>query len=115
MNPVSHFRQQWKSLWPGRVVATRRLLLIALVLFPLTWIVDALLVGTWDILEDRNAESIRHLTEAGIVFAGTTGVVFLVSLLPTFRQFSQWLFNPRIVRRGFIVLAWVLTCIALFY
>lgn len=115
MNPLNHLKQQWKTLWPGRAVATRRLLLIALVLFPLTWIVDALLVGTWDILEDRNAEAFRHLTEAGIVFVATTCVVFLISLVPTFRRFSDWLLSPRIVRRELIVLAWILTGIALFY
>jgi hypothetical protein len=113
MNPQS--KPQWKTLWPGRAVATRRLLLIALVIFPLTWIADAVLVGTWNILKDRNAESFRHLTEAGIIFIVVTCVVFLVSLLPTFRRFSEWLFSPRTVRRGFIALAWVVTCVVLFY
>src|SRR6516162_4035541 len=114
MNPPQS-KPQWKSLWPGRAVATRRLLLIALVLFPLTWIADALLVGTWDILEDRNAESFRHLTQAGIILIFATCVVFVLSLLPIFRRFSEWLFSPRIVRRGFIALAWVVTCVVLFY
>lgn len=115
MNPVSHLKQQWKTLWPGRAVARRRLLLIAFVLFPLTWLTDALLVGTWDILEDRNAEAFRHITQATIIFVLATCVVFLVSLLPTFHRFSQWLFSPRTVRRGFILLAWVVTCVVLFY
>ncbi|HLX72070.1 MAG TPA: hypothetical protein VKV04_20835 [Verrucomicrobiae bacterium] len=115
MNSISRLKQQWKTLWPGRAVAGRRLLLIALVLFPLTWIADALLVGTLDILEDRNAEAFRHITQASIIFILATCVVFLVSLLPTFHRFSQWLFSPRTVRRGFILLAWVVTCIVLFY
>lgn len=115
MKLVSHLKQQWKTLWPGRAVARRRLLLIALVLFPLTWLTDALLVGTWDILEDRNAEAFRHLTQAGISLVIVTCIVFVLSLLPTFQRFSQWLFSPRTVRRGFIALAWLVTCAVLFY
>ena len=115
MNPDEALKTKPKLLWPGRAAAIRRLLWIALVLFVCTWIVDALLVGTWDILEDRNAESFRHLTEATVVFLGTTCIVFLISLLPTFRRFSEWLFSWRIIRRTLIVLAWIVTLVALFY
>ncbi len=108
-------KQKEKLAWPGRAAAIRRLAIIALVLFPCTWIVSAFLVGTWDLLEDRNAESFQHLFGEFFVFAGTAAVIFLISLLPSFQRFSEWLFSRRILRRTLIGLAWLVTLIALFY
>ena len=59
------------------------MLIIALVLFPLTWIVNAFLIGSWNLLGDRNAESWRHLREAAVVFVCTVCIVFLMGLLPS--------------------------------
>jgi hypothetical protein len=104
-----------KLTWPGRKAAIRRLLLIAAVLFPCTWIVNAFLVGSWNLLGDRNAESIRHLREAGVIFVGAVTVVFLFSLLPGPERFFNWLCSWRIMRRCLIALAWLVTIVAVFY
>jgi len=100
---------------PNRKTALRRVLIIAAVLFPLTWIVNALLIGNWDLLDNRDAESYRHLGEAAMVFVCTTCVVFLFTLLPTTQRFFNWLFSWRILRRCLIAFAWVVTLVALFY
>src|SRR6185312_7948321 len=100
-------------IWPGRKAALRRLLLIAAGLFPLTWIVNAFLIGSWNLLGDRDAESMRHLCEAGVVFVAVTSIVFLLSLLPTVSRFLNWLTSWRILRRCLIALAWLITLIAL--
>jgi len=102
-------------VWPGRKLALRRLLLIAAVLFPCTYLADALLVKNWDILENRDAESFRHLREAGTAFVAGVAVVFLLSLLPQSQRVLRWRPNPRAMRRGLIAIAWLVTVIALFY
>jgi hypothetical protein len=104
-----------KLAWPGRKAARRRVLIIALVLFPCTWIVNAFLIGSWNLLGDRNAESYRHLREAGTIFVGTVCMVFLATLLPSMQRFVKWISSWRVIRRGLIVLAWMVTIIALFY
>lgn len=108
-------KKQPKLLWPGPVGAIRRLLLIALILFPCTWIVTAILIKNLNLLDDHSAEAYRHIGEAATVFLVSVCIVFLVSLLPSFRRFSEWLFSWRIVRRTLIVLAWIVTLVALFY
>lgn len=115
MNSNNQTKPSTKFAWPGRKAALRRLAIIALVLFPATWIVNALLVGSWNLLGDRNVESYRHLREAAVVFVGAVGVVFLVSLLPRTQRFVNWLFSWRIMRRCLIVFAWTATIIAVFY
>src|SRR5262249_23009476 len=100
---------------PDRKTALRRVLVIAAVLFPLTWIVNAVLVGSWNLLGDRDAESMRHLFEAAVVFAGITCIVFLFTLLPGTQRFFNWLFSWRILRRCLIGFAWIMTFTALFY
>ncbi len=100
---------------PNRKTAMRRILLIAAVLFPVTWIVNALLIGNWDLLDNRDEESYRHLREAAVVFSGTVCIVFLFTLLPATQRLFNWLFRWRTIRRGLIVFAWIITFIALFY
>lgn len=104
-----------KLLWPGRPAAIRRLLFIALVLFPCTWIITAILIGNWDLLDNRSPEAYRHVCEAFTTFVGAVAVVFLISLLPSFRRFFEWLFSRRIIRRTLIASAWIVTLAALFY
>src|SRR6266568_3986580 len=115
MNWKNIKKQSTKLAWPGRQAALRRMLLIATVLFPCTWVVTAFLIGSWNLLGDRNAESIRHLREAATLFIAAVGVVFLASLLPRTQRFVKWVFSWRVIRRGLIVLAWVVTICALFY
>jgi hypothetical protein len=100
---------------PNRKAAVRRVLIIAAVLFALTWIVNALLIGNWDLLDNRDEESFRHLREAAVIYVASVGIVFLLSLLPTAQWFFSWLFSWRIIRRNLIALAWLVTIIALFY
>ncbi|HEY1490006.1 MAG TPA: hypothetical protein VGF90_03105, partial [Verrucomicrobiae bacterium] len=100
---------------PDRKTALRRVMIIAAVLFPLTWIVNAFLIGSWNLLGDRDAESMRHLREAAVVFAGATCVVFLFTLLPQTQRFFNWLLSWRIVRRCLIAFAWLVTLAALYY
>ena len=114
MNPDAPKKNQ-KLLWPGWPAAIRRLLLIALVLFACTWIITAILIGNWNLLDNRSAEAYRHICEAFTTFVAAVAVVFLISLLPSFRRFSEWLFSWRIMRRTLITLAWVVTLVALFY
>ena len=104
-----------KLVLPDRKTALRRLLVIAAVLFPCTWIVNALLIGSWNLLGDRDAESIRHLREAATIFAAAVAVVFLASLLPRTQRFVKWMSSWRVIRRGLITLAWAVTITALFY
>src|SRR5436190_150769 len=108
-------KDPYKPVWPGRRAALRRFLLIALVLFPCTWVVNAFLVKSWNLLGDRNAESYRHLREAAVIFVLTTCAVFLLSLLPRVQRMFGWMVNWRVVRRVLIVLAWIVTIVALFY
>src|SRR5438045_1019371 len=105
----------YKPVWPGGRAALRRFLLIAAVLFPCTWVVRAWLVKSWNLLGDRDAESYRHLREAAVVFVLTTCAVFLLSLLPRVQRMFGWMFSWRIMRRVLIVLAWIVTIVALFY
>jgi hypothetical protein len=104
-----------RLIWPGRKGAIRRILLIAAVLFPCTWIVTALLIGNWNLLGDRDAESWRHLRETVVVYIGAVGVVFLTTLLPSMQRLTNWIFSWRVIRRSLIVLAWMVTIVALFY
>lgn len=115
MLPNSLKTKSTQLTWPGRRAALRRILLIALVLFPCTWIVNALLIGNWNLLGNRDAESMRHLCEAGTIFTAAVAIAFLLSLLPQSQRFLKWISNPRVLRRGVIVLVWLVTIIALFY
>ena len=115
MNSQRSKSKSTELIWPGRRVALRRILLIALVLFPCTWIVNALLIGDWNLLADHNAESYRHLREAGAIFAAAVAIVFLITLLPQSQRFLKWISTPRVIRRAMILLVWVVTIIALFY
>src|SRR5881628_2772996 len=84
----------WTPVWPGRRAALLRLLLITSVIFPLSWAVNALLVGSWHLLADRNAESVRHLIEWQVIWIATVSDLFLASLLPGLRGVFRR-FNPR--------------------
>ena len=115
MNSEPAKNKSTQLLWPGGRTALHRILLIALVLFPCTWIVNAFLIGNWNLLADRNAESYRHLREAGTIFAAAVAIVFLITLLPQSQRFLKWISSPRTIRRAMILLVWVVTIIALFY
>ncbi len=115
MSPTDNPKKSAKLAWPGRKAAIRRVALIAAVLFPLTWIVTAFLIRSWNLLPDQGEESWRHLREAAVVFVCTVCIVFLLSLLPSLQRFSKWIFSWRVIRRCLIVLAWVVTIIGLFY
>src|SRR5882724_273551 len=115
MNSNPDENKSTKLMWPGRQAALRRVLVIALVLFPCTWIVNALLIGNWNLLDDRSAESYRHLREAGTIFVAVEAIVFLVTLLPQSQRFLKWGSSGRVIRRGLIVIVWLVTIIALFY
>jgi len=111
MNPNENPKRNWTPVWPDRRTALLRLLLITSVVFPLSWAVNALLVGSWDLLFDRNAESVRHLIQWQIAWIATVAVVFLLtSLAPV----SGWLarFNPRRWILGIVV---IVTLVVLFY
>jgi hypothetical protein len=115
MKQADDVKKAGRLAWPGRAAALRRLGLIAAILFPCVWIVTALLIGDWNLLGNRDAESFRHLREAAVIFAIAVGIVFLVSLLPTAHRLCRCLFGWRVVRRVLIVCAWIVTVIALFY
>ena len=107
-----------RPVWPGPRAALRRLLLITLVIFPLSWAINALLVGSWNLLGNRDAESVRHLVEWTVIWVATVCVLFLASLLPVLgwlHRFLGWLFSGRIARRMLIALAWIVTLVVLFY
>src|SRR6266566_4737724 len=101
----------WTPVWPGRRAALLRLLVITSVIFPLSWAVNALLVGSWNLLGDRNAESVRHLIEWQVIWIATASVVFLASLLPQIRRVFGWL----TARRVLFWLACFVTLAVLFY
>ena len=111
MNPNEHPKRIWTPAWPDRRTALLRLLLITCVVFPLSWAVNALLVGSWNLLVDRNAESVRHLIEWQIIWIAAVAVVFLASLLPPLRGLVSR-FNGR---RWFFGLVCVATLVVLFY
>jgi hypothetical protein len=115
MSANEDLKKTTQVVWPGRAAALRRLLGIALVLFPCTWVVTALLIKNWDLLDDRSAEAFRHLREAGVVFVVAVCTVFLLSVLPSFQRFFGWVFSPRTLRHGLIVAAWLVTIVAVFY
>lgn len=115
MNPTDNTKKSPKLAWPGREAAKRRVLLIALVLLPCTWAVEAFLIGSWNLLEDRNAETVRHLSQTVVAYVSTVCIVFLISMLPSMQRFSKWIFSWRLIRRCLIALAWVVTLTALFY
>jgi len=101
----------WTPVWPGRRAAWLRLLLITSVVFPLSWAVNALLVGSWNLLKDRNAESMRHLVEWTVIWIATVAVIFLASLLPQVRRPFGWI----TARRVFFGLVCLVTLVVLFY
>jgi hypothetical protein len=111
MNPNENPERNWTPIWPDRRTALLRLLLIASVVFPLSWAVNALLVGSWNLLWDRNAESVRHLIQWQIAWIATVAVVFILTLLA---PVNGWLarFNPR---RWIFGIVCVLTLVVLFY
>src|SRR5438552_700594 len=117
MNP-NEKQDLGRPVWPGRRAALLRLLLITLVIFPLSWAIKALLVGSWDPFENRDAESVRHLVEWTVIWVGSVCVLFLASLLPApgwLHRFLGWLFSGPVVRRISILLAWIVTLVVLFY
>jgi len=101
----------WTPVWPGRRGAWLRLLVITSVIFPLSWAVNALLIGNWDLLDNRDAESMRHLVEWTVIWMATVAVVFLVSLLSGPRRILSRL-NPR---RWFFAAVSFVTLVVLFY
>ena len=111
MNSNINPKRIWTPVWPDHRTALLRLLLITTFVFPLSWAVNALLVGSWNLLFDRNAESVRHLIEWQVVWIATVAVVFVVSSLPPVQGFLSR-FNPR---RWFFGLIFVATLVVLFY
>src|ERR1051325_2725247 len=111
MNANENTKSRWQPVWPTRREALLRLLVIVSVIFPLTWAVNALLVGNWDLLENRDAESYRHLIEWQIAWIAATGALFVVSTVPVLRRICPR-FTPR---RWFFGLACCATLAALFY
>ena len=105
-----------KIVWPGARAARRRLWRITLVLFPLSLVIFALLVGDWKLnVPERTEESRRHLIEWLVILVAAIAVTFLAGLLPTVQRFSGWLFSRRVVRRMLIAFAWLVTVVVLFY
>ena len=101
----------WMPVWPGRRAALLRLLVITSVIFPFSWAVNALLVGSWNLLGDRDAESVRHLIEWQVIWIAAVSIVFLASLLPQVRRLFGWL-----TARGVLFgLACFVTLAVLFY
>lgn len=111
MNPNENPKRNWAPVWPDRRTALLRLLLITSVVFPLSWAVNALLVGSWNLLFDRDAQSVRHLIEWQVIWIATVAVVLVVSSLPPVQGFLSR-FNPR---RWFYGLVFVATLVVLFY
>lgn len=106
-----------KSIWPARREALRRLLVITVVLFPLSWLCFAFCVDSWAV-PMSTSEDARHIFEWMVILAAGIAVVFLASLLPVFgrlQRFLNWFFSPRIFRRLAIVTIWVVTAIIFFY
>lgn len=111
MNSDEKPKSNWTPAWPDRCGAVRRLLVITSVVFPLSWTINALLVGSWDLLFNRDAESVRHLIEWQVVWIGTVAIAFFVSLLPGPRRF----FSRFNARRWFFGLLCCATLVVLFY
>ncbi len=108
MKPHENSKDIPKTLWPGTRAALRRLLLITLTLFPLSWAVFALIVGDWKLnMTEGTEESARHFKEWMVVLTAAISVVFLASLLPL----GRWLFSGRVVRRTLIVMGWSATAV----
>src|SRR6266550_2719012 len=101
----------WTPVWPVRRAALLRLLVITSVIFPLSWAINALLVGSWNLLGNRDAESVRHLIELQVIWIATVSIVFLASLLPQVRRLFGWL----TARRVLFGLACFVTLAVLFY
>src|SRR6266550_1954971 len=101
----------WTPVWPVRRAALLRLLVITSVIFPLSWAANALLVGSWNLLGNRDAESVRHLIELQVIWIATVSIVFLASLLPPVRRLFGWL----TARRVLFGLMCFVTLAALFY
>ena len=99
-----------KLCWPGLPAALRRFGIILVVLFPLTWAVNSLLIGSWRV-SFGGAESKRHFVEWMVVLAGTAGVILLLSLMPSFRR----VLSRRNARRLLFTLACFFTVLALFH
>ncbi len=97
-------------------MARRRLLRIALVLFPLSLVVFALLVRDWKLnIPEWTEETRRHLWQWLVVLVAAISVTFLTSLLPAVQRFFGWLFSGRVIRKMLIGLAWLVTLVVLFY
>jgi len=116
MNPNEETKPPGKTVWPGARTAGRRLLRITLILFPLSLVVFALLVKDWRLnLPEGTEESRRHLWEWLVVLVTAISVTFLAGLLPSLHRFFSRLSSGRNVRRMLILLAWMMTMVALFY
>ncbi len=98
------------SVWPTPRDTVLRLLLITAFLFPVSWAVNALLIGSWRVTVG-DPESLRHWIEWMVILAGAVSVVFLVSLRPA----CAGIFNRRNARRLWIGLLSVTTLAVLFY
>lgn len=119
MNPNEKSAPVKRTVWPGNKTALRRVVLIGAFLFALSWVIFALLVGDWGLnFTDNTEESNRHLREWLFILAGSTGLVFLASLLAPFQRLTracQWFLTGRRLRWNLIVLAWLVTLAGLFY
>ncbi len=103
-----------KSIWPGRRAALRRVMIIAAVLLPVSWVGFAFCVDSWAV-PMSNDEDFRHIFEWMAILAAGIAVVFLLSLLPALDRLQRRLFTPRTVRRLGIAAIWVVTLVLLFH
>jgi len=101
---------RWKASWPGAGPAFLRFALIALVLLPFVWTVNALLVGGWNLISGPE-QSVKHQIQAIVTWLAVSGVMVWLSLLPRF----QWLGNRGTARRVLLGFFWTATLVALFY
>jgi hypothetical protein len=110
MNPTEPLRDTEKNSRPGPRAVLPRFLFIALVLFPVSWTINALLIGSWRVTVG-DAESLRHLVEWIVTLALASAFVCWLS----FRPWLQRLAGPRAARRVVIAVAWTATLLVLFY
>ena len=79
---------------PGRASCWPRLLLILLVMFPLSWAINALLIGSWTLFPDGHSESKRNWIEWQVIWIAAVAVIFWVTGRPLI-QAKLSRFNPR--------------------
>ena len=86
MDPTEKRSGIWTPIWPGRRAALLRLALLTVIVFIVSWTINSLLIGSWNLLEGRSEESIRHFLEWLVAWIGSVAVLFLASLLPQVRR-----------------------------